>query len=535
MRIKVKILFIIIVSLLLVLSASTYYSQKVIEKKAEADLRDEVSKIVKQLDLNIVTAKRIANVNAIDENLKELMVVRPSIVRIDLFSFRDDGTLRPLISKKTLSVGQIRLTQKDIDQIKKDQVLLNLEKTDNVNYINVIAPVHFNDTIFGLIKLKKSRKEFDRLLERQRKHAFITAIISISFITSVLAISMNQIVLRPIQRLLGAVSRVRDGDLRVSVISKTKDEIGGLTESFNTMVQTIRKNTDEKESLLQQIHSFNEQLRYNIHLATEELQKRNEELRDANQSNYKLQKQLGHFRRLAAVGELAAMVAHELGTPLHSISGHLQLLMNEANLSSEVCRRVEIMQSQLERVIKSIQHILDTTRPPNVCFDWVDVNKLLEDIIILVFPEILSKQLTIEKEFQQGLPKIFGSYSQLQEVFLNLIDNAIDASPQCGIISIITQCITPHTDHHVLIEASLSAGYVQVSIKDNGTGIPQENLRHIFEPFYTTKDRGQGTGLGLAITQEIIHRHHGVVTVESGLDKGSIFSVQIPLRKNEHE
>ncbi|WP_347275554.1 hypothetical protein, partial [Candidatus Kuenenia sp.] len=197
MRIKIKILFIIIGSLLLSLSASTYYSQKIIEKKAEADLSDEVDKIVRQLDLSIVTTKRISNVNIIDENLEELMSVRPSIVRIDLFSFQDDGTLRYLISKKTLSIDQIKLTQKDIDQIKKDQILLSLEKIDNVNYINVIAPVHFNDTIFGLIKLKKSRKEFDRLLAKQRQHAFITAIISISFITGVLAISMNQIVLRP--------------------------------------------------------------------------------------------------------------------------------------------------------------------------------------------------------------------------------------------------------------------------------------------------------------------------------------------------
>ncbi|MEP9411973.1 MAG: HAMP domain-containing protein [Candidatus Brocadia sp.] len=533
MRIKVKILFIIIFSLILILFASTYYSQKIIEKNAVTNLKDDAVKIVKHVNLSLVTAEEIAETKEIDEILKELMLVRPNIVRIDFFSFQTEGALKPLISRTTGSIPQTILKQRDINRVKKGKIILNLEKINNVNYVRVIAPVRFRKKIYGLIEIKSSLKEFDELLAKQRKYAFIIAIISVCFIIIILVFSINQIILRPIQKLLKAMSKVKEGDLEVEVIPGTDDEIGKLTASFNSMVQTIRKNTREKESLLRQIHSFNEQLQCKIQMATEELQKRNEELSYANQSIYKMQKQLGHTRRLAAVGELAAMVAHEIGTPLHSISGHLQLLMEEVGLSKEVYRRVGIMQSQLERVISSIQHILDTTRPPDVYYDWIDLNRLLEDIVVLVLPETLSKQITIKKEFQQNLPKIFGVCSQLHEVFLNLIDNAIDASPQGGTISVTTKHIVTDMGCSALGGELGEINWIQISVKDYGKGISDDDLRHIFEPFYTTKDRGRGTGLGLAISQEIVHRHCGIITGESKINEGSVFTVRFPLKKSE--
>ncbi|MFN3531729.1 MAG: hypothetical protein ACK41Q_04330 [Candidatus Brocadia sp.] len=173
MRIKVKILFIIIFSLILILFVSTYYFQEIIKKNAEANLKDDVAKIVKQINLSLVTSEEIADIKEIDEVLKELMLVRPSIVRIDFFSFQTNGVLKPLIFKTTGSIPQTMLRLKDINQVKKGKTILNQEKINNVNYINVIAPVRFNKKIYGLINLKRSRKEFDKLLSKQRKYAFI--------------------------------------------------------------------------------------------------------------------------------------------------------------------------------------------------------------------------------------------------------------------------------------------------------------------------------------------------------------------------
>jgi signal transduction histidine kinase len=315
------------------------------------------------------------------------------------------------------------------------------------------------------------------------------------------------------------------------------DEIGRLTEHFNSMVETIRLNAEEREGLLKQINQHNEDLKQKVHNATEELLRRNEDLLEANHSIYEIQKKLGNSRRLAAVGQVAATVAHELGTPLHSISGHLQLLMEDSDLSRDKVRRLEIMQSQLERIIESIQDILDTTRQPSAKRDIIDLNSLLEDISILVLPEAVSKEITVRKDLQKDILPVFGSTRRLEEAFLNLIDNAIDASQHGSAISISTKTIDPPGEDVVSDGDLLNIPWVRVSIKDKGRGIPEEHIRHIFRPFYTTKSVGQGTGLGLAISQEIIESHKGFITVESALNHGSTFNVCLPtaLRKARHE
>lgn len=529
MKIKIKILILMIVSVLSVLLISTYYTQKIIANDAETTLQDEIIKIVKQIDSSVVTARELTNIAAIDENFQELMFIRSNIARIDLFVLQNNGALKLLISKTTVPLKQTRIAAGDVDQIKMGRILSKTELIDGVNYVNVIAPVHLNERVFGLTEVKISRKDFDSIIAKHRKQAFIIAIISVLFIMAMMLLSLNHLIHRPIQRLLWAMGRVKDGDLSVSVTPRTKDEIGTLTDSFNEMVRKIKESTEVNSSLLNQVNSFNEELQKKIETATKEIQHRNEELVDANQAIYKMQKELGHSNRLAAFGQLAANVAHELGTPLHSVSGHLQLLMEETNLSETMRRRMVIMQSQVDRLVKSIQNLLDTTRPPDTSFERVDMNILLEELIILILPETVSKQIIVDKEFQHDLPKIYGSPRKLQEIFLNLLDNAIDASPQGSVITVKTKAVASEDGSQGPESTPSQTGWLHVIIKDTGRGIPQDSLQHIFEPFYTTKDRGQGTGLGLAICQDIIHSYHGIVMVESKVDEGSTFTVKIPL------
>lgn len=277
-----------------------------------------------------------------------------------------------------------------------------------------------------------------------------------------------------------------------------------------------------------QIHTHNAELKARIEEATVELVERNEELSCANQSILDIQKKLGHSRRLAAVGQLAATVAHELGTPLHSISGHLHLLMEE-HLSVDAKRRLAIMQSQLDRIIDSIQDILDTTRPQDAQFAPVDLNSLIEDVTLLVMPETVSKELTIEKDLAPSLPPVFGVSGRIEEVFLSIIDNAIDASCPGSVISVSTRC--GEADGCDII--SPNGGWVSVIVRDRGRGIPEEQLKRLFEPFYTTKAYGQGTGLGLAISKEIIEGHNGHIKIESAPGKGSAFTVFLPAEKSK--
>jgi len=530
--IKTKILLLMILCVVSILLTSAYFTQKMIEKDAEANLQKDSFNIVREIDSAMTTDEALITLKEINEDLADMMTIRTSVERIDLFLFSPTGELLPFTSRMTVPHSPIALAPEDVEQVKKDQILSRSEQIGNVNYVNVIAPVHLQGKVFGLIEMKMSRKEFDRLHAKEKNQAFIITLLSVLLISGLFAVSMNRMIHRPIENLLRGMSRVKAGDLAVSIIPKAQDELGRLTESFNSMIQTIKQTAEANQALMDRIHTFNEELQNKIDTATEELQKRNDELMRANRLIYQMQKQLVHSNELAAIGQLAATVAHELGTPLHSVSGHLQLLLDEGGLVEDARRRLGIMQSQIERLINSIQQLLNTTRFPETDFDWIELNVVLEDLCVLFSPETMAKRITVIKEFDPNLPKLSASQSQMQGVFLNLIDNAIDELSNGGTLVIRTKRIAPSKDASPRVwEEAVETDWVEVTVQDNGRGIPPDQLQKIFEPFYTSKDPGQGTGLGLSICRDIVQRHGGAITVESRLNEGSRFIVRLPVRK----
>lgn len=576
MRIKAKILILIISTLVLIIFVTAYYTRWTVEKNYEAALKDDTAKIVRLIELNIAAEGEVAAQNAmakdlremvyysmriipddtakapkaakkselkdpatserailkaLNDSLEELMYLTSHVVRIDVFKLTEDGKTTPYFSKTRAPSLKAVLTPGDALLAMQGAVVLNFEQTDTATFANVIAPVRLKNGLFGLAAVKISREEFDRLITSKNRSAMITAAIAVAIIAGVLIIALNLTVNKPLENLLGAINRIKQGNLSATVPPVANDEIGRLTAHFNEMMQTIRHSAEEKEFLIKEINRANDELQEKIRQATEELRRRNDELSLANQSIYDIQKKLGHSRRLAAVGQLAATVAHELGTPLHSVSGHLQLLLDEPNLPKGTERRLTIMQSQLERITASIRNILDTTRRSGDAIDSVDLNDVIEDISILVLPDTVSKKITVKKDLQPGLPPVHGSRGRFEEVFLNLIDNAIDASRQGGAISIITKRAAG--GGAVPPERFSAGAWIEVTIKDNGRGIPADYLAHIFEPFYTTKARGHGTGLGLSISQDIVKSYRGYMAVESKVNEGSAFSVFLPVAGGE--
>jgi two-component system NtrC family sensor kinase len=526
MRIKTKILLLTISTLVSILLISTYYSRKAVEKSHEIALREDASKIARQVESYIPTDGRIRDSSELETHFDELLFLSSHIVRVDTHVFRPDGTLGPVISRSKFPTGLKPLGESDINSAKGGELLMDLTVEGGENFVNFVAPLRSGGAVFGITEFKISHEEFFSTMETKRKTMFLVAGISLIAVAGVLVLSMDRMVNEPIQNLLGAISRVKKGDLAVTVAPAASDEIGALTEHFNEMMSTIKKSADEKEALLSQINRHNDELQHRIDLATEELLKRNEALKRANQSIYEIQKKLGHSRRLAAVGQLAATVAHEFGTPLHSVSGHLQLLMEEPGLSTDITRRLTIMQSQIERITRSIQNLLDTTRPPDA-YAHLDINRMMDDILLLVLPEITSRQITVSRDFQEGLPSVYGSSGRIQEVFLNIVDNAIDASRDGAVVRISTSLAMPG-EKGVPSRVPSTGMWVRVQVTDSGRGIPKDIKERIFTPFYTTKAYGHGTGLGLAISQEIVESYNGHIMVESRVDEGSVFTVFFP-------
>lgn len=529
MKIKTKILLLTIPTLLSILFIATYYTHREDEKTHENALRDDASKIARQIESYMPQDALKADQLELDVHFSELLFLSPHLVRVDAYSLGTDGRMTRVVSKAKLPVELPESNSEGLKDALSGEIVLAFEQSGEHSYVNVTAPLRLNGKVSGIAAFKVSQDEFQKLLSGRRTVTILVAGFSLLAISGVLVVSMNRLINTPIQNLLNAVNRVKEGDLNAKAEPSAGDEIGRLAEHFNEMVSTIRKNSAEKEELLGQINRHNDELKNKIDLATGELLQRNEALRRANQSISDIQRKLGHTRRLAAVGQLSATVAHELGTPLHSVMGHLQLLMEEPGLSADASRRLTIMLSQLERITSSIQNLLDTTRPPEA-MGSLDINRIMEETILLMHPEALSKQITVTRRLDEGLPQAYGSSSRLQEVFLNIMDNAMDACARGGTIELSTGVLDDGAPGGA---GKARSRWITASIKDNGRGIPGEHLGSIFTPFYTTKAYGQGTGLGLAISNEIVQAHHGRITVDSRVDEGSTFTVYLPAEAKE--
>lgn len=252
----------------------------------------------------------------------------------------------------------------------------------------------------------------------------------------------------------------------------------------------------------------------------EELHKKNEQLAQANQLLSAAQREAARVQRLSAIGQFAATVAHKIGTPLTALSGHVQLLKEDQSLAPHVRARLQIVETQIERTSTIIQDLLVYARRPDPVWSVVDVNACLHDCFSLFQTECLRQQVACTLALSLEPTTVSADRQQLQETFNHLVENALQAMPDGGALTIRSYL----TD----LQAAESGRRVGIDIADTGTGIAPEHLAPIFQPFFTTKTVGRGTGLGLAIVQETVRAHGGQITVESEPGKGSRFTISLP-------
>ncbi|NOY39584.1 MAG: HAMP domain-containing protein [Nitrospirae bacterium] len=224
------------------------------------------------------------------------------------------------------------------------------------------------------------------------------------------------------------------------------------------------------------------------------------------------QEQLVQAAKLAAIGELAANIAHEINNPLTSILGYAELMREEEDVES-IMRDLEIIESESLRARDIVRQLLEFSKKWPLKISKVDINRLLKEVIDLVSLNLKDSEINIIEDFSQ-VPQINADANQLKQVFLNLINNAIQSMTNGGTLSIRTEKI----DNSVMIEVS-----------DTGTGIADNVAQKIFEPFFTTK-KDRGTGLGLPISYRIIKKHEGKIEVKKRMDKGTTFRVILPIR-----
>jgi signal transduction histidine kinase len=213
---------------------------------------------------------------------------------------------------------------------------------------------------------------------------------------------------------------------------------------------------------------------------------------------------------------LAASLAHEIGTPLNSISGHVQLLARRAAGDDGMTRRLQIIESQIEHIVRTVKQLLSWTHTLDLHIGALDLRQVLQEVVSLSSPALQHREIRVRMDLAADVPKIYGDAGYLQQVFLNLINNSMDAMPQGGELKV---SLALHPDGQAL----------QVGFEDTGHGMSADTLAHIFEPMFTTKRMGTGSGLGLAICDQIVRQHAGSIRVESEPGRGTHFTILLPL------
>jgi two-component system NtrC family sensor kinase len=320
--------------------------------------------------------------------------------------------------------------------------------------------------------LKRERQAVSQILSRSRTihvYSLIFLLIFLAFIAYLLSGRF----LGTIERFLGYAQRIASGDFTPITPAKNYgDEFTNLAIAINQMILEL----ENREAVLVQSH------------------------------------------KMRAVGTLTAGVAHELNNPLNNITLTAHMLLEDYDDLDDDERRDMItdMVNESGRSKKIISNLLDFARESSSQMESLDLTKLLNDTVALASNQIKLSGIKIALQATDNLPRVHGDAQQLQQVFLNLILNAVDASSKGDKIQI-------------LVLPADNPRYVAVKVIDTGTGIPEHILMSIFDPFFTTKEKGKGTGLGLSVSQGIVGKHGGRIRVASKEGQGSTFTVTLPI------
>ena len=225
------------------------------------------------------------------------------------------------------------------------------------------------------------------------------------------------------------------------------------------------------------------------------------------------------------MGELTGRIAHGVNTPLGLISGNLELLMGEMRKDTKTYKQLVQIDEYVQRAIHTVRDVLDYSRQSLSEIKPVFLPNILQAVVQAIQPKLKEKEAKLIVDIDPKLPALMAYTEGLFQAHLNLIENALDSLDPGGLITLTAK----FQYREVRLSAADKRGEIKVTVRDTGRGIPPQDLKNIFEPFYSTKGFGKGTGLGLAIVKRVVDEHRGSMTVESKPGKGSCFTLLFPV------
>lgn len=256
-----------------------------------------------------------------------------------------------------------------------------------------------------------------------------------------------------------------------------------------------------------------------------------ESLLKANTQLVQAKDQLNRSERLAAVGQLVASVAHEVGTPLHSIAWHVQALEEEPGVTPDMKKRIAIIDEQLTRVVNIIQDLLSSTRQRQPAPQWLVVQEVVSPAATLMEPAFHAKGISLMVQAPLGLPLVWADKEKMHQVLVNILANALAATPLGGSVTISAaarDATAEEQERGATVADQMPPLVLTLAVQDTGCGMPEADTQKAFEPFFTTKAIGKGTGLGLFLSRETVLAHGGSLALTSEIGRGTSVIITLP-------
>jgi two-component system, NtrC family, sensor kinase len=491
LRVRLPLLVALVLSV--VVGAAAFWEVRLFESTLTASITDTARATAQAVADDIEVNEQPSARTDLHELLREFTFAFPSTRAILVVTMKDGEP--EVVASTSSAEGKdwLALARRAI----KDNQVVTSEPVKSIHLVGV--PIKRDGRVWGAAVVTYSLASIEELQIQGRTVVLWMVPAAVVLMTLLLDVLMRRMVHAPIAAIRKTMKRVRAGDLGARAPVRRNDEIGAVAKGLNEM--------------LAEMEGFHAELQERVREATGELRARNEELVESYRRVFALREALARADQLAAVGQTAASVAHQVGTPLNLISGYVQMIREDEGVDSRVTRRLEIVQEQIAKVTSIVRTLLDRARPP-VAKERTDPADLLRRVTDVARPKFEAEGVTLDLRLLD-VPPVMADAAQLELALLNLVANSLDATARGGVVSI---ALAPTAD-----------GRVRIEVADTGTGIEPALLPRVFDPWVTTKEAGRGAGLGLSITRDVVAGHGGTITAKSEVGSGSVFTVDLPV------
>jgi two-component system NtrC family sensor kinase len=504
-----RVLLLMIGGMTVILVVSVYFHNLVTRLLIEEDRYNTALSQTAVLATRIVSDHLIDHAPDLQDDLRLISSARPDMRQIDVYVAASSG-LALVASSATDAVRLPALNQRSRDnefgemEHPADGVVTMEVNRGGERHWLITDTMHDGARTVYLSTLVR-KAPGNALVERLgvRRDMVLAAAILVS--SALCYVVFFYLFRRPARDIVMAMHAAQAGDSNARAIVRGDDEIGDIARGFNALMDELMTRNRERDRLMARISGFNDELQREVASATGEL-------RSVNDALFHAQQRLARSERFAAMGQVAASLAHDIGTPLNSIGGHVELLARRYASDDDAQRRLGIIRDALRSIVTSVRALLSRANRRRAAPRAIDLGTVVSNTLRLVGPTLDAHRIEVSVDVRGGIP-VVGDPERVENVLLNLINNALDAMPSGGRLALSARA----SDDRLMGE---------LTVQDSGAGVPPDVTPHLFEPAWTSKP--SGGGFGLASSRELMEEQGGALEFDPDGSPGACFVMRLP-------